>query len=55
MKSFGEYVCKAKECKGLSFRKVVGAYDIDTSILSKIERNEKQSTTEIGELNYLTI
>jgi len=47
MKSFGEYLRKAREDKELPLRKVAAALDIDTSILSKIERNEKRATTEM--------
>jgi transcriptional regulator with XRE-family HTH domain len=37
MKSFGEYIRKAREEKGLPLRRIAAALDIDTSILSKIE------------------
>jgi len=47
MKSFGEYIRKSREDKGLPLRKVAAALDIDTSILSKIERNERRATTEM--------
>lgn len=47
MKSFGEYIRKSREEKGLPLRKVAAALDIDTSILSKIERNERRATTEM--------
>jgi len=47
MKSFGEYIREAREKKGLPLRKVAAALDIDTSILSKIERNERRATTEM--------
>jgi len=47
MKSFGEYLRKAREDKELPLRKVAAALDIDTSILSKIERNERRATTEM--------
>ncbi|MDA3904606.1 MAG: helix-turn-helix transcriptional regulator [Bacteroidales bacterium] len=47
MKSFGEYIRKAREEKGLPLRRIAAALDIDTSILSKIERNERQATTEM--------
>lgn len=45
MKSFGEYLRKNREEKELPLRKVAAALDIDTSILSKIERNERRATT----------
>ncbi|MBE9467077.1 MAG: helix-turn-helix transcriptional regulator [Bacteroidetes bacterium] len=47
MKSFGEYIRKSRKEKGLPLRKVAAALDIDTSILSKIERNERRATTEM--------
>jgi len=47
MKSFGEYIRKSREDKGLPLRKVAAALDVDTSILSKIERNERRATTEM--------
>ena len=47
MKSFGDYLRKAREDKELPLRKVAAALDIDTSILSKIERNERRATTEM--------
>ena len=47
MKTFGEYMRKSREDKGLPLRKVAAALDIDTSILSKIERNERRAITEM--------
>lgn len=47
MKSFGEYIRKSREDIGLPLRKVAAALDIDTSILSKIERNERRATIEM--------
>ena len=47
MKSFGEYLRKAREDKELPLRKVAAALDIDNSLLSKIERNERRATTEM--------
>ena len=47
MKQFGEYIRKIREEKGLPLRKVAAALDIDTSILSKIERNERTATKEM--------
>jgi HTH-type transcriptional regulator, competence development regulator len=47
MKLFGEYIRKAREDKGLPLRKVAAALDIDTSILSKIERNERRAIVEM--------
>jgi len=36
-----------RENKGLPLRKVAAELDIDTSILSKIERNEREATKEM--------
>jgi len=47
MKIFGEYIRKLREDKQLPLRKVAAALDIDTSVLSKIERNERKPTSEM--------
>lgn len=47
MNSFGEYLRKRREQLGLPLRKVAAELDIDTSILSKIERNERVATKEM--------
>lgn len=47
MKSFGEYIRNSREERGLPLRKVAAALDIDTSILSKIERNERRATIDM--------
>ncbi len=47
MKSFGKYIRELIESQGFQLRKVAAALDIDTSTLSKIERNERRATTEI--------
>jgi len=47
MKTFGAYLRKAREDKELPLRKVAAVLDIDTSILSKIERNERKATIEM--------
>ncbi|WP_062122168.1 helix-turn-helix domain-containing protein [Geofilum rubicundum] len=47
MNSFGEYLRNKREQLGLPLRKVAAELDIDTSILSKIERNERVATTEM--------
>lgn len=47
MDSFGEYIRELREAKGLPLRKVAAALDIDTSVLSKIERNERKPTSEM--------
>lgn len=47
MNSFGEYLRSRREKLGLPLRKVAAELDIDTSILSKIERNERVATKEM--------
>jgi len=47
MNSFGEYLRSRREQLGLPLRKVAAELDIDTSILSKIERNEREATKEM--------
>ena len=44
--SFGAYLREMREKKGLPLRKVAAHLDIDTSILSKIERDEKEVQTK---------
>ncbi|MFW6248469.1 MAG: helix-turn-helix domain-containing protein [Bacteroidota bacterium] len=45
--TFGEYIRKLREKKKLPLRKVAAALDIDTSILSKIERNEREAVKDM--------
>jgi transcriptional regulator with XRE-family HTH domain len=47
MNLFGEYLRNRRELLGLPLRKVAAELDIDTSILSKIERNERVATKEM--------
>jgi transcriptional regulator with XRE-family HTH domain len=47
MNSFGEYLRSRRELLGLPLRKVAAELDIDTSILSKIERSERVATKEM--------
>jgi transcriptional regulator with XRE-family HTH domain len=47
MSSFGEYLRNRREQLGLPLRKVAAELDIDTSILSKIERSERMATKEM--------
>jgi transcriptional regulator with XRE-family HTH domain len=47
MNSFGEYLRNRREQLGLPLRKVAAELDIDTSILSKIERSERLATKEM--------
>ncbi len=44
--SFGEQIRSLREQKNLSLREVASAIGIDTSLLGKIERNERQATKE---------
>jgi len=44
MNSFGEYLRNRREQLGLPLRRIAAELDIDTSILSKIERNERVAT-----------
>ena len=47
MNSFGEYLRNRREELGLPLRKIAAELDIDTSILSKIERNERSAAKEM--------
>lgn len=47
MNSFGEYLRNKREQLGLPLRKVAAELDMDTSILSKIERSERVATKEM--------
>jgi len=47
MNSFGEYLRNRREQLGLPLRKVAAELDIDTSILSKIERSERVATKQM--------
>lgn len=47
MNLFGGYLRNRREKLGLPLRKVAAELDIDTSILSKIERNERVATKEM--------
>ena len=47
MNSFGEYLRNRREQLGLPLRKVAAELDMDTSILSKIERSERVATKEM--------
>lgn len=44
---FGEYIRNRREQLGRPLRKVAAELDIDTSILSKIERNKRVATKEM--------
>ena len=45
-KSTGEILREKREEKGLLFRQVAAKLDIDTAILSKIERGERKASKE---------
>lgn len=45
--TFGEYIRKMREEKGMPLRKLAAALDLDQSTLSKIERNERRPTKEM--------
>lgn len=47
MNTFGSFLRNRREELGLPLRKVAAELDIDTSILSKIERNERSATKEM--------
>lgn len=47
MNSFGEYIRNKREQLKLPQRKVAAELDIDTSILSKIERDERFATKDM--------
>lgn len=44
--SFGEQIRSLREQRHLSLREVASVIGIDTSLLGKIERNERQATKE---------
>lgn len=45
--SFGEYIRTLRENANLPLRKVAAELDIDTSTLSKIEKNERNANEQI--------
>jgi transcriptional regulator with XRE-family HTH domain len=45
--SFGEHLRNLRETKSLTLKKVAEQIGIDTSLLAKIERNERQPTKQI--------
>ena len=47
--TFGEYIRQLREDKNLPLRKVAAELDIDTSTLSKIEKNERNANEQILE------
>ena len=46
MKTTGEIIREKREAKGLLLRQVAAQLDIDTAIISKIERGERKATRE---------
>jgi transcriptional regulator with XRE-family HTH domain len=47
--SFGEYIRQLREDRNLPLRKIAADLDIDTSTLSKIEKNERNANDQIIE------
>lgn len=47
MKTFGDFIKVRREKLGIPQRKIAAQLDIDTSTLSKIERNERRATTSM--------
>lgn len=46
MKTTGEIIREQREKKGLLLRQVAAKLDIDTAILSKVERGERKATRD---------
>ncbi len=49
-KMFGEHIRSMRENSGLSLKSVSEQINIDTSLLAKIERNERQPTRKVIKL-----
>ena len=47
MKTFGDFIKMKREKLGIPQRKIAAQLDIDTSTLSKIERNERRATSSM--------
>lgn len=47
--SFGEYIRQLRDARNLPLRKIAAELDIDTSTLSKIEKNERNANEQIIE------
>ncbi len=45
--TFGEHLRKLREINGLTLREVATSLSLDTSLLAKIERNERQPTRQL--------
>jgi len=50
IKSLGEHLRNLRECQNLTLKSVAESIGIDTSLLAKIERNERQPTKQIIKL-----
>lgn len=50
IKSFGEHLRELRECQNLTLKSVAESIRIDTSLLAKIERNERPPTKQIIKL-----
>lgn len=50
IKSFGEHLRNLRESQGLTLKSVAESIGTDTSLLAKIERNERQPTKQIIKL-----
>lgn len=46
-RSFGEYIRTLREAAGLSLKQVTAGLHIDSSLLAKYERNERQPSKEV--------
>lgn len=49
MDKFGDIIRKKREEKGLLLRQLAAVIDVDTAILSKIERGERKARRELVE------
>jgi transcriptional regulator with XRE-family HTH domain len=47
METFGEYIRQLRVNTGLPIRKIAAQLDIDSSLLGRIERNERQANKEL--------
>jgi len=47
METFGEYIRQLRVNAGLPIRKIAAQLDIDSSLLGRIERNERHANKEI--------
>jgi transcriptional regulator with XRE-family HTH domain len=45
--TFGEHLRTLREMNGLTLREVASSLSLDTSLLAKIERNERQPTRQL--------